>query len=231
MKIPYTIKESPRAKHIRLQISPTEGVIVVAPKGCKRSQIDTLVQQRQAWIEKHLNKFKTKKQQKHPRTVDFPPKSLNLRAINQTWHFTYQKSATNRYKSFVPGEMLVEGDLNDDSLKVFFHQWLSQQAVLHLVPKLAEISKLAGLPYEKATVKCQKTRWGSCSNRGNINLNYKLLFLPSQIARYVLIHELSHTKHLNHSAEFWRLVEKFEPDYRRLDKALNDGWCYVPEWV
>jgi len=80
-------------------------------------------------------------------------------------------------------------------------------------------------------IRCQRTRWGSCSTRGTVSLNCSLLFLPPEVVRYLFIHELAHTEHMNHSASFWRLVEKLEPEYRRLDRELLAGWRTVPAWV
>jgi predicted metal-dependent hydrolase len=64
-----------------------------------------------------------------------------------------------------------------------------------------------------------------------VSLNCSLLFLTWEVVRYLFVHELAHTKHMNHSASFWRLVQKFEPDYRRLDRDLLAGWRTVPGWV
>ena len=229
--IPYTVKESARAKRVKLQISPRDGVIVVIPRGFQRARIPGLIRQRQDWIEKHLRDFARQREQ-NPRHDEFPPKALHLRAIHQTWHCRYEAAPRLALREVVSGELLLQGPAEDRAgLQAILHHWLSAQARQHLIPKLDELSRLAGLPYNRALVKCQKTRWGSCSGRGNINLNYKLLFLPAPMARYVLLHELAHTRHLNHSADFWGLVETLEPDWRQLDKALDEGWRYVPEWV
>ena len=80
-------------------------------------------------------------------------------------------------------------------------------------------------------VRGQKTCWGSHSSTGTISLNYCLMFLEARQLRYVMIHELCHARHMNHSPGFWRLVGSFEPDYRRLDKALNTCWKRIPTWV
>jgi predicted metal-dependent hydrolase len=80
-------------------------------------------------------------------------------------------------------------------------------------------------------VRGQKTCWGSHSSSGTISLNYCLMFLDPRHLRYVMIHELCHAKHMNHSRNFWRLVGTFESDYRRIDKDLNDCWKRIPAWV
>lgn len=90
-----------------------------------------------------------------------------------------------------------------------------------LVQRLNVFSEKYGLPYNRVFVKNQKTRWGSCSEKKNINLNINLLRLPEELMDYAIIHELVHTKVLNHSAQFWALLEKFVKNARDLDRELQ----------
>ena len=81
------------------------------------------------------------------------------------------------------------------------------------------------------TVRRQRTRWGSCSSRGTISLNVCLLFQRPEVVRYLMIHELCHRRHMNHSKRFWSLVTSFEPGWKPLDVELLQGWRHVPAWV
>ncbi len=83
----------------------------------------------------------------------------------------------------------------------------------------------------RVLVRRQRTRWGSCSTRGTISLNCCLLFQRPPVVRYLLIHELVHTRHMNHSHGFWQRVARHCPDYSGLDRELLDGWRRVPSWV
>jgi predicted metal-dependent hydrolase len=100
-----------------------------------------------------------------------------------------------------------------------------------LAPMLAETARELGFSYERIMIRRQRTRWGSCSARGTISLNCCLLFQRPPVVRYLLIHELSHTRHLNHSKRFWQCVARHCPDYRALDRELRDGWKRVPGWL
>jgi len=80
-------------------------------------------------------------------------------------------------------------------------------------------------------VRKQRTRWGSCSTRGTITLNVCLLFQPPEVVRYLYLHELTHLRHMNHSARFWAAVGRLEPAWRELDAQLARGWQRVPAWL
>jgi hypothetical protein len=88
--------------------------------------------------------------------------------------------------------------------------------------RLVKFNDYYGLVYKQVKIKNQKSRWGSCSRRGNLNFNYKISKLPSSLADYIIVHELCHLAHFNHSGKFWRLVAETIPDWRARRKALNE---------
>ena len=96
-----------------------------------------------------------------------------------------------------------------------------EKAKEYLATRLSFWSAKLNLPFNKLTLRTQKTRWGSCSSKGNISLNYKIFLLPENVSDYVIIHELCHTKIMNHSKKFWDLVVGFYPDYNEAKKYLR----------
>ena len=101
---------------------------------------------------------------------------------------------------------------------------LADEALKVIPERVAYFSKLAGVTYGRITIRNQKTRWGSCSSKGNLNFNCLLMLTPPEVIDYVVVHELCHRKEMNHSKQFWSEVEKILPDYKKQEKWLkNEG--------
>ena len=92
---------------------------------------------------------------------------------------------------------------------------LAQQAVRVLPDRLRRFAPLVGVDYGRVTVRCQRTKWGSCSARGNLNFNCLLMLCPPEVLDYVVVHELCHRKEMNNSPRFWAEVERVMPDYKK----------------
>ena len=87
--------------------------------------------------------------------------------------------------------------------------------------RIEKFNYFYGFRYGGISIRNQKTRWGSCSSKGNLNFNYKIVLLPERHAEYIIVHELCHTKEFNHSKRFWSLVEKTIPEYREIVRNLR----------
>lgn len=91
-----------------------------------------------------------------------------------------------------------------------------------LPARIQYYAKIMGVTYGRITLREQKTRWGSCSSKGNLNFNWKLALMPDEILDYVVVHELAHRMEMNHSDKFWKIVENVLPDYRERRKWLKE---------
>ena len=110
----------------------------------------------------------------------------------------------------------------NDTKRSKAHFLKHKQTALELAQKkVVSFNQFYQFTFKKITIKNQKTRWGSCSRKGNLNFNYKIFFLPLPLAEYIITHELCHLKEMNHSGRFWRLVGQTVPDYANLRKKLR----------
>ena len=128
-------------------------------------------------------------------------------AEKQEWIEKVQKKVANRQS--VP-------KFSDAEVKS-----LKKQAKAELPIMVEELSKLIGVTYGTVSIRAQKSRWGSCSSKGNLNFNCLLMLLPENLRRYVVVHELCHRIEMNHSVPFWQEVGKYQPTFKEDRKQLH----------
>lgn len=114
-------------------------------------------------------------------------------------------------------EMKIRDRFTENELRA-----MTELAMTRIPERAAEYARLMGVHYNNITIRCQKTRWGSCSSKGNLNFNCLLMKLPENVRDYVIVHELCHLIEPNHSASFWREVSKYCPDYKELRRQLKE---------
>lgn len=236
--IDYRIRTSRRARKVRLTISPRKGLTVVAPAGYDLSRIPGIVEEHRAWIEDRLRQFAEAEADPAAtagaKDAASMPESLDLRALGEFWRIDYQPTRTRvvGVLADTPGRITVYGAVHDrGACREALKSWLRLRAREEIVPWLARLAGQSGLKFREAVIRGQRTRWASCSPNGTISLSFKLLFLERDWVRCVLLHELCHTVHMNHSPRFRSLLEGLEPACRKVDREMRDGWKRVPAWV
>ncbi len=214
---------------MRIKISPAGEIEVVVPKRISSLDVECFVHSNIDWITTTQRKLSSLREAT-PLLNYSPPDSINLVAVDEIFTIHYQPAGAR--KSVVEdGRQLIISASNDDERREVLKFWLMQKAKKVLTPWIGDVAKQHSFQFNRVTIKAQKTRWGSCSAKRNINLNRNLLFVPPELVHYLFIHELSHLIHLNHSPEFWDSVSNLEPEYKQLDSALNQATRDVPLWA
>ena len=234
------VRESRRARRLAVRVHRTGRVEVVVPPRTSRAAVSAFLAEHRDWIEARRE---AALRQKLPETP-FPPQRIALPAVYESWRVHLAGGAgtvrirepRNREEAACedPNDelLVISGDTGEPAvLKEALRRWLMGRAHTVLAGHLADCAREFGFSYRRLSIRRQRTRWGSCSTRGTISLNCSILFQPPEVLRYLLIHELSHTRHMNHSRAFWDCVAHCCPEYRKLDRQLLDGWRRVPSWL
>jgi predicted metal-dependent hydrolase len=225
----WNVRESGRARRLTVRVFHSGRVEVVVPARTSRATVDRFVERHRPWIEKK----RAEARRNAVPEESFPPESIHFTAAGETWRVHARGGRGRpRIKATAPGLLQLSGDLaNTRAVQQALRAWLVRRAGELFAPVLEETARRMDLSYRRLAVRRQRTRWGSCSVRGTISLNCCLLFQRAEVLRYLLVHELAHVKHMNHSPRFWDLVARHCPNCRPLDRELLDGWRRVPSWV
>ncbi|MCK8600134.1 M48 family metallopeptidase [Desulfoferrobacter suflitae] len=229
----YIVKESARAKRVLLRLMPDCGLVLTVPKGFDRSRISQILADNRKWIERHLGEKALDESLGSPENL--LPREIYFQANGECWRVRYSEWQDGRLRltsDLDSREIEITGDTSGHAnCSYLLKQWLRDQGQRILLPWLERLSAESGLQAAKVQIRTQKSRWGSYSTRGTLSLNAALLFLTAPEVRYVMIHELCHTVHHGHSMEFWKLVGRLEPNYRRLNLETGKADGRVPGWV
>jgi len=230
----YSVKESARVKHARLKLSMREGLVVVVPTGFDHGRIPGILKKKERWLESAWERIDIQRKFFEPEPPGTVPERLMLRGIGEEWAVDYRETESPHVAAVerMGNRLLVFGGThNDEACKAALRRWLNRKTHAHIKGWLERLAEERDFDLRHVLVKSQRTRWASCSKSKTISLNLKLLFIPANLIRYALIHELCHTECLNHSKEFWAVLRPHEPDYQEKSEQLRSAWRYVPAWL
>ncbi len=207
------IRISKRARRLAIRVYPDARVEVVVPPRVRPREVEHFLAAHREWIE---NK-RAQALRNRPAPEAFPPASLRFALTGESWRVHVAGGAGRLRVADTSGGILqVLGTAAPASLRTALRRWLLRAAEARLAPRLESLAAATGVTYRRISVRRQRSRWGSCSVRGTISLNACLLFQRPEVVDYLLVHELMHVNHMNHSKRFWQAVET---TLRRLARA------------
>lgn len=222
--ISYQIRPSTRARRVRLVVRPGGALEVVKPRGVSQARIEETLREYEGWIRRTQARLAPLVS---PTATAPLTDGSSLPYLGRTLRLTFAPGASASSalaRVTLRGEQLIlalptaaaslgEGE-RDACVRALLERWYRKQAATVFAERLARWNTQYHFTWASVSVKSQKTRWGSCSRRGNLNFNWRLMLAPLPVLDYVVIHELCHLKEHNHGAGFWALVERACPDYR-----------------
>ncbi len=210
-----------RSKRKTLAIHINSGKVEIrAPLNASKVWINDFIEEKSAWIQKHLADQEVKLTQKlditdnhlvsyfgHPRTIQVIISSQQKVGMNWEYLFIYTRKNT------------------PEQLEKLFNRWLVNQAKEYMATQTIKTARILGVEHKLKEVvfRKTKTKWGHCSHDGTIQYNWLTMMAPKEVVDYLIAHETSHLLHMNHSARFWKTVECVCPDYKQLRHWLRDN--------
>ena len=201
------VRESGRARRLRVVVGGTEPVEVVVPRRVSNAEVDRFLGAHRGWIEARLEAERPRLGLERPGAVPFAGAFLRV-----------ERRAGGKALAAVRGGALqVTGE--DGPAAAAVERWYRRAARARIEEAAGQEAERLGLAYSSLAIRDGRTRWGSCSPRGTLSFSWRLVIAPPDVLEYVVVHELCHLRRLDHSNAFWRLVEAACPAWRE-----RAGW-------
>jgi predicted metal-dependent hydrolase len=213
----YRIRESHRRRTLSLELRADGSVHVAVPRGLRLAEVRRFVESRRAWID---SKRALLSQAVRPRLA--LETGARLPYLGSELTLIVEQRASARALCRREQDALVVRVAHAQSAQRVIEAWYRREALAHAGERVAHFVRLVGRAPRALTIRAQRTRWGSCSARGSVSLNWRLMQATPAILDYVVVHELCHLLVPNHSARFWAEVGRVLPDYPERRAALRD---------
>ena len=210
------IKRTNRKKTISISIR-NDTVTLLSPKLISKNYLYNILLKKKKWITKKLNEQKKR------------PKSLKNKFVRGESFFKFGIKKTLIYRKSSLEEVIEKENsievhcLSETSIKKKLECWLKVEVESYINSKLESYKNIMKVDYDNFKVKSFKRRLGSCSNNKKLSFNWKIVMMPKEVINYIIIHELSHLVHFNHSKSFWKLVARFCPDYKEQKEWIKQN--------
>lgn len=212
-----------RREGLRLTVENDGSLKVTAPPRVPLALVEEFVLAHATWIEGQQEKVRAALEANPPKRLE---EGERFRFFGVERRLVFENAVSRRARvDIVEDELIVtlaETERSPESIRKALAKFFDTQARLHITERVAHFSRQMGIGPSGLSFRGQKTRWGSCSSSGHISFNWKLVFAPEEVIDYVIVHELAHLVHANHSDKFWDLVKAHDPEYRRHRRWLKD---------
>jgi predicted metal-dependent hydrolase len=202
-EIEYSVRRSERARRVRVSVDATRGVEVVLPRRAPAREAAAAIRELRPWIERRVRELERARATVAARGETVPYLGVDLRLVPEP----------GRTRVHRRGDALLVPSGAVERMPAL-ERWYRRAAAQEIAPRLDRACSLAGLSYERLTIRSQRTRWASCSRSGTMSFNWRLLLAPEPVLDYVVWHEVCHLEVMDHSPRFWSLLRSWCPGYR-----------------
>lgn len=221
-RIDYLLKWSSRARRLRLAVQPGGQIEVTAPTGTALARVEQVLREKEPWLRRALERMReaTPRAAAHSTITDGMPLSFAGQSLQL--HLVHDP-ALPRARAQLRQNILTlhVPTLDQNELHRLLERWYRHRGKALFEERLAHWNAHYSYRYARVSIKDQRSRWGSCSQKGNLNFSWRLLLAPLPVLDYVVIHELAHIKEPNHSSRFWALVAQTCPSYNEHRRWLR----------
>ncbi len=214
--ISYTLRKSARARHVWLRLGIGTGLEVVAPERMPLKELDQILANKRAWIERHVALPRTEK----PLRLKPLGNGSKIKYLGEDRLLRVRINGSAGSVRMAGEEVLMEAPPGGpEVVKELLEEWYKKMARKVIIEKIRKLSN--GREVGRICIRDQKTRWGSCSAKGNLSFNWRLVMAPPRVIDYLIIHELTHLEHPDHSKKFWARVASRCPDFEEREVWLK----------
>jgi len=215
--------KSPRTRRISISARPFQPLRVTLPVFESFSRAERFLEEKERWIHKTLDKIRKLEDQYTVFNEDTAFHTHEHELKVERTDVDVPKVSLKEKKILVqlPKTSDIQSPEIQDMIRWGIQAAWRKEAKKYLPARLNELARKHQLSYNRVTIKNNRSRWGSCSQKNNINLSLHLMRLPDYMIDYILLHELAHTLHKNHGRRFWRSLEKICPNAKSLDKEMR----------
>ena len=216
--------KSRRAKHIGITIKPFRGVRVSVPMRISFAEAEYVVKNKIDWIQKHQQRIKRAEENRtiFDESTDFSTKNHKLKISKSYYKEINAKISDDEINVYYPEYLGVKHISVQLFIRNVIEETLRKEAKQFIPARVNELAAKYNFKYNKVFIKNIKSRWGSCSKKGNLNFSLHLMQLPEDLVDYIILHELVHTVEHNHSKKFWAELNKIYGNAKIIDRKLNN---------
>lgn len=208
-----------KVKNARIKVDTALNVTVVIPLNYPTERLDKLIREKSHWINKTITRLR-----ENIRTIVLSANEVLL--FGEVYRFELDSKLNNRILTFKDSKVIRSDRMLTTNAELLI-KWYRHLAAKFIPQRIKELAVQHGFSFNRFFIRNQRTKWGTCSSNRNISLNWRMILCPPEVTDYLIIHELSHLKEMNHSASFWNEVKRICPEFNKSKKWLREHEAFL----